>query len=199
MLLRSVRAIFISSWSAFTREPQFSLVIFRSFSVQVAVSPCFLLIPNHSKTGRQNNVDAVVFVTTWHSTSALDKLIVACVLQIMSSTTLHTATMSLTLWRCSRFLTPVRFGIRSQFIWRVSTSESHFNQEISLSVGNQVTSTSFQHLPMLRGCCLHASSQHVHHETTIWSISAYVIQQSNNLSERSCCFRVSCMSHIPQR
>ena len=107
------------------------------------------------------------------------------VLQIMSSTTpLHVATMPLTFLRWLTFprLPESEYERHSSGRFRPLSLTSI--KKTSLSVVNQVSSKSFEHLPMFLSLCLRASSQQATHETTIWSISAHMLQQATNSSER---------------
>ena len=146
-----------------------------------------VLIPNHSRIIRQNSVDATGTASrgtvSRHSTNLL-------LLEFCTSSPLQL----LSTWEpChSRFLRCSTCPPQSESEYVRNSSGKVRPMSLTsikkspLSVVNQVTSKA-QHLPMLLGWCLHASSQHANHETRIWSIRAHVIQQSNNLSEGSCC------------
>ena len=148
-----------------------------------------VLIPNHSRIFRQNNADVVALVIAWkprHLTSSL--LLVSCrSSKYNSSPRSNHATHAFAVFH-------VFSSVRSRNT--IATHVGSFDQWISLRSRNlsvccqsgnvQIVST-YANAP---GWCRHASSKHATHEPTIWSISAHGIQQSNNLSERLCCFSV---------
>ena len=107
------------------------------------------------------------------------------VLQIMSSTTpLHVATMPLTFLRCLTFPRQPESEYERHSSGRFRPLSLASIKKISLSVVNQVSSKSFEHLPMFLSWRLRASSQYATHETTIWSISCQILQQATYSSER---------------
>ena len=64
-------------------------------------------------------------------------------------------------------------------------TREHGHRSVLTKFAQRKVSEPFLHLPMFLSWCLHASLQHANHVLTSKSISTFVVQQSNELSERS--------------